>query len=122
VSDAATEARLQVVDAADVIATSSGAGAQWSLDGERDLDLNVVYMPAGGGVGEHHAHLDVAIVVLSGAGELNVEGRTYDLRPAVIAFVPKGAARSIQAGPEGVGYVTVHQRRSGRLEIGRSAP
>jgi hypothetical protein len=54
-SEAATEAETQVVDAAAVIEAASGAGAQWSLGGERQLDLNVVYMPVTAADGDDQA-------------------------------------------------------------------
>jgi quercetin dioxygenase-like cupin family protein len=111
-------APAQVVDALEVASPASGSGVLWSAAGDRELEVNVVHLPAGGGVGEHRAGLDVAIAVLAGDGELTVDGDRHPLRAAVVAFVPKGAARAVHAGPAGLVYVTAHRRRSEGIGIG----
>ena len=60
-----------------------------------------------------NAERDVALVVLEGAGLLVVGGEEHALTAGALAIVPRGASRSIVAGPEGLRCLTVHRRRGG---------
>jgi quercetin dioxygenase-like cupin family protein len=87
-------------------------GAVWSLPHGGDLDANLVRLPAGGSIGEHvNELLDVLLVVRSGSGELIVDGRRHPLRPDTVVLLPHGTRRALSAGPDGLGYLSVHRRR-----------
>jgi quercetin dioxygenase-like cupin family protein len=95
-------------------------GVRWTLGAPSDLNANLVRLGAGGAIGEHtNREVDVLIVAIAGWGRLTIDGDQVGLRPHVIVHVPKGARRLLEAGPDGLGYLTVHRRRGG-LEIGRT--
>ncbi|MGW4896597.1 hypothetical protein ACWEQL_30730 [Kitasatospora sp. NPDC004240] len=96
-------------------AAADAAGALWRLTGEdRQLDANVVRMRPDATVADHvEPDLDVLVLGLSGEGTLRCAGTAHDLRPGVLRLVPRGAARGVSAGPDGVVYLTVHRRRPG---------
>ncbi|WP_306316083.1 cupin domain-containing protein [Mycobacterium ostraviense] len=88
-------------------------GAAWKLEvRERDLDSNIVALPPDGGIGMHTGpDLDVLIHVLSGSGRLSTEEGTINLHPGALLWLPRRSRRQFTAGPEGLRYLTVHQRR-----------
>ncbi|GAA2803759.1 hypothetical protein RMN57_00315 [Kitasatospora sp. CM 4170] len=96
-------------------AAADAAGALWRLTGDdRQLDANVVRLRPDATVAEHvEPDLDVLVVGLSGEGALRCAGTLHDLRPGVLRLLPRGAARGVSAGPDGVVYLTVHRRRPG---------
>ncbi|MFC5888600.1 hypothetical protein ACFP0N_26890 [Kitasatospora aburaviensis] len=96
-------------------AAAHEAGALWRLTGDdRQLDANVVRLRPDATVAEHvEPDLDVLVVGLSGEGALRCAGTLHDLRPGVLRLLPRGAARGVSAGPDGVVYLTVHRRRPG---------
>ena len=95
------------------------SGAVWSLPRGGDLDANVVVLQPGHAVDEHvNDEVDVLIVVVAGEGRVVVDGTSRDVAAGVVAHVPRGAARAMDAtGVEPFVYVTVHRARSG-LGIG----
>ncbi|MGH3523335.1 MAG: DUF2249 domain-containing protein [Mycobacterium sp.] len=98
-SDGATEADL--------------TGAVWKLEvRDRDLDSNVIALAPGGGIDAHAgADVDVLIHVLSGSGRLRTEHGVIDLVPGALLWLPKRSRRQFSAGPDGLRYLTVHQKR-----------
>lgn len=105
-----------VVDATAVAtSTENGAraGAVWNLAmQERDLDANIVTLPAGDGIGAHTGpEVDVLIHVLAGAGHLHTETGSLDLRAGLVVWLPRGSRRGFTAGEHGLTYLTVHRRR-----------
>jgi quercetin dioxygenase-like cupin family protein len=98
-------------------AEPDATGAVWKLEArERDLDSNVIALPAGGGIDSHTGpELDVLIHVLSGSGRLTTETGTIDLSPGAILWLPRRSRRQFAAGPDGLRYLTVHQRRQALL-------
>ncbi|MEZ0366181.1 DUF2249 domain-containing protein [Mycobacterium sp. pUA109] len=102
------------------IAEPDVTGAAWKLNiRERDLDSNLIALPPGGGIGEHTgADVDVLIHVLSGSGQLTTEHGVIELRPGALLWLPRLSRRQLDAGPEGLRYLTVHQHR----EIGGLMP
>jgi quercetin dioxygenase-like cupin family protein len=107
-----------VVDIQALAAGASGLGAQWSLRGERELEANLVYIPAGEGIDEHLASVDVVVVVVSGEGTMTIEVDRLALRPGLLVFVPRGSSRSYRAGRSGLSYLTLHRGRDEGLAIG----
>ena len=66
---------------------------------------------------EHvNAERDVALVALAGGGTLVVDGAEHPFTAATLAIVPRGATRSLVAGPDGLRCLSLHRRRGG-LEI-----
>jgi uncharacterized protein (DUF2249 family) len=94
-------------------AEPEATGAVWKLQAlERDLDSNVIALPAGGGIDSHAGpDLDVLIHVLSGSGRLTTETGTIDLSPGALLWLPRRSRRQFAAGPDGLRYLTVRQRR-----------
>jgi quercetin dioxygenase-like cupin family protein len=50
---------------------------------------------------------------VAGAGTLTVDGHAHAVTACRAVIVPKGLAREISAGPEGMRYLSVHLRRPG---------
>ncbi len=89
------------------------AGVAWKLQmRRRDLDSNIIHLPAES-IFEMHTgpELDVLIHVLDGAGELTTELDTLTLKTGDLIWLPRRSRRQFTAGPDGLRYLTVHQRR-----------
>ncbi|NIH80546.1 cupin domain-containing protein [Amycolatopsis viridis] len=101
------------------IAATGAAGILWRLREEgRQLDANLVRLAAGERIDQHaEPDLDVLLVVVSGAGTLTTGDGAVGLTPGALAWLAHGRARAVEAGPEGLSYLTVHRRRPG-LRIG----
>ena len=95
-------------------------GALWRLqESPRQLDANVVHLAPGQRVETNvEPALDVLLHVLQGDGQVLTRDEPVDLRPGSLLWLPRGSRRGLQAGPEGVSYLTVHVRRP-PLGIGR---
>ncbi|MFG2512206.1 hypothetical protein [Streptomyces sp. NPDC048584] len=93
----------------------ASAGALWRLaEPGRQLDANVVRVPPGQRVGTHREpDLDVLLLVLAGHGTLTAPDGPQTLRQGTLTWLPHGSTRSLDAGPEGLTYLTVHRRRPG---------
>lgn len=112
----ATPQVLAVLDELLASAAPEERGALWHLAEQgRELDANVVRLPPGAEVGEHQEDvLDVLLVVLAGNGRLRTGGgEVLDLAPTTVTWLPRTSRRSLEAGPEGLAYLTVHRRRPG---------
>ncbi|TXS43930.1 hypothetical protein [Streptomyces sp. OR43] len=120
----ATPEVLTVLSGLLAAAAPDDRGALWQLDRQgRELDANLVRLPAGGEVGEHQEDvLDVLLVVVEGHGRLTPGdgGEPLVLGPTTVMWLPRTSRRSLTAGPDGLAYLTVHRRRPG-LAI-KSAP
>jgi len=104
--------RMEIVD----LAALEGHGPAWGTASE-ELNATLLVWRAGEGQPEHvNDGRDVAVVVLAGSGTLSVDGTEHELTAATLAIVPRGAARSIVAGQDGLRCLTVHRRRGG-LEL-----
>lgn len=93
--------------------TAAAVGAVWRLEvKERDLDSNLIELPAGERIDAHAGpDLDVLVHVVSGGGRLVTEAGEVDLRPGMLLWLPRRSQRAFLAGPDGLRYLTVHQRR-----------
>jgi uncharacterized protein (DUF2249 family)/quercetin dioxygenase-like cupin family protein len=89
------------------------AGAAWKLETRRrDLDSNIIRLPAGGTIEAHSGpDLDVLIHVLAGSGELTTELDTVPLEAGALVWLPRRSRRQFTAGPDGLSYLTVHRQR-----------
>ncbi|MEO5834969.1 MAG: DUF2249 domain-containing protein [Nakamurella sp.] len=101
-------------------AQTSPAGVVWKLQPrQRQLDANIVRLPAHGAIDSHlGGDLDVLLVVLDGAGTLTTETGDIELTAGSLAWLPRRSLRAFSADAAGLTYFTVHQRRQG-LTIGR---
>ena len=100
---------MEIVD----LSALDGRGPAWGAASE-ELNATLLVWRPGDGQPEHvNEACDVAIVALHGSGTLVVDGAEHDLGAGVLAIVPRGAQRSVVAGPEGLRCVTVHRRRGG---------
>lgn len=90
-------------------------GALWRLAADdRQLDANLIRLAPGATVPEHvEPDLDVLLCVVAGGGRLTTDAGTQELRPGFVAWLPRGARRSIEAGPDGLAHLTAHRRRPG---------
>lgn len=88
-------------------------GAVWSIaEPERDLDANLIALPAGEGIGAHAGpDLDVLIHVVSGSGTLTTARGPVALSPGDVVWLPRRSRRQFDAGPDGLRYLTVHRRK-----------
>ncbi|MEU6175382.1 hypothetical protein ABZ832_26185 [Streptantibioticus parmotrematis] len=109
---------VRAVTAPDAVADAS-AGALWRLaEPGRQLDANVVHLPARQRVDPHtEPELDVLLLVVGGDGTLGTSEGDQRLAEGALLWLPHGAARALTAGPGGLSYLTVHRRRPG-LRIG----
>ncbi|MFE9253287.1 cupin domain-containing protein [Streptomyces sp. NPDC007088] len=102
-------------------------GAVWRLaEAGRELDANLVRLPAGEQVGEHREDtLDVLLLAVDGTGTAGPgaagPGEPAELTPGTLLWLPRGAPRTLEAGPRGLAYLTVHRRRPG-MSVGGTAP
>ena len=92
---------------------NDATGAVWKLEvRDRDLDSNVIALAPNSGIDAHAgANVNVLIHVLSGSGLLTTEQGMVDLVPGALLWLPKRSRRQFTAGPEGLRYLTVHQKR-----------
>lgn len=97
-------------------------GALWSLAvRSRQLDANVIRLPAGARVAAHvEPDLDVLLCVVEGSGSLTTPAGEQRLTRGAVAWLAHGAERALAADGEGLVYLTVHRRRPG-LSIGRAS-
>lgn len=102
-----------LADVNDVADDPGASGAIWRLEArERDLDSNIIALPAGQGIDAHAGpDLDVLIHILAGSGSLITELDVIDLKAGQLLWLPRRSRRQFTAGPEGLRYLTVHQRR-----------
>ncbi|MEB3980039.1 hypothetical protein OQ968_02025 [Mycobacterium sp. 663a-19] len=81
-------------------------GVEWNLDS------NVVVLAPDGGIDTHTgADVDVLIHVLSGSGRLITEQGAIELAPGSFAWLPRRSQLQFTAGPSGLRYLTVQQKR-----------
>lgn len=92
---------------------ADATGVTWKLQmRERDLDSNVIALAPGAGIAAHAGpDVDVLIHVLAGSGQLSTELGTLALRAGSLVWLPRRSRRQLTAGPDGLRYLTVHQRR-----------
>lgn len=105
--------RVLVDTSAAADSPADASGAVWRLQvRRRDLDSNVIALPPEESIDPHNGpDLDVLIHVLAGSGQLGTETGEIDLTPGELIWLPRRSRRAFRAGPEGLRYLTVHQRR-----------
>jgi quercetin dioxygenase-like cupin family protein len=109
------------VDLVSLVAGQTRPGTLWRLDGE-DLQANLVWLDQGDRIEPHrNDEVDVLVVVVSGRGELTLDGRVHPLAPMVLAHLPRGTVRGVAAPDGPLAYLSVHRRRRAGLQLGRRA-
>jgi quercetin dioxygenase-like cupin family protein len=109
------------VDLASLAAAGGHPGARWRLDGE-ELQANLVRLDQGERIAPHrNDEVEVLMVVVFGRGELTLNGQVHQLAPLVVASLPKGTVRAIEAVDGPLAYLSVHRRRPAGLQVGRPA-
>lgn len=105
--------RLLTDTAAIAAGSPDSAGAIWKLQMRaRDLDSNIIALAPGATIDAHAGpDVDVLIHVLAGSGQLTTELDTLELRGGSLVWLPRRSRRQFAAGPDGLRYLTVHQRR-----------
>ncbi|WP_405900655.1 hypothetical protein OG242_27245 [Streptomyces sp. NBC_00727] len=95
--------------------TPDASGVLWKpAESGRQLDANLVRLPAGERIGSHaESDLDVLVLVVGGEGTMHTPQGDLSLAEGALVWLPHGSTRSITAGPEGLTYITVHRRRPG---------
>lgn len=107
------------------VAGTAGPGAVWKLtEAERDLDANLIVLPAGERIDAYDGpDLDVLVHVVGGTGRLETETGAVELSDGAVAWLPRRSRRAFAAGPGGLRYLTVHRRRHRQpLILDPSAP
>jgi quercetin dioxygenase-like cupin family protein len=108
---------VEIVD----LAAVHGRGPAWGTASE-ELNATLLVWRDGEGQPEHvNEEREVAIVALAGGGTLMVDGAEHSLTAGTLAIVPRGATRSLVAGPDGLRCLSLHRRRGG-LGITRLSP
>lgn len=94
-------------------------GAAWKLeDPDRDLDANLIRLPPDGRIEPFTGpEIDVLWVIIQGGGTLITEADPIPLSSGEIVWLPARSLRGVVAGPDGIGYLTVHQRKQQTLQI-----
>ena len=109
---------MEIVDLTGI----AGRGPAWGTASE-DLNATLLVWRENEGQPEHvNAERDVAIVALAGSGMLVVDGDPHAIAAGTLAIVPRGATRSVTAGPDGLRCLTVHRRRGGLGIAPRQVP
>src|SRR5215470_16827504 len=100
------------MDVVDLLAPT-GRGPVWGTASD-ELNATLLVWREGEGQPEHvNEERDVALVALAGGGRLVVDGEEHALGAGVLAIVPRGATRSLVAGPDGLRCLSLHRRRGG---------
>lgn len=89
------------------------AGVVWKLEVQsREIDADVTSLSAGQDTGMHVGpEIDALIHVLSGNAALTTELGTIELAAGALLWMPKRSRRQFIAGPDGLRYLTIHQKR-----------
>lgn len=104
-------------DATGARIATGAAGAIWKLEEPlRELDSNIIALPAGDGIDAHQGpDNDVMIHVLHGSGTLGTAEGDLTLRPGDLLWMPRRSMRRFTADGSGLVYHTVHVRKPGLL-------
>jgi quercetin dioxygenase-like cupin family protein len=94
---------------------SAASGALWRLEeADRQLDANLIRLRPGQTVDLHQEpDVDVMLLPLAGGGTLRTDSEAIALAPHALIWLPHGSRRALEAGSEGLAYLTVHRKRAG---------
>lgn len=93
----------------------TASGALWRLaETDRQLDANLIRLRPEQTVELHQEpDVDVLLLPLAGDGVLRTDSDAIALVPHALVWLPHGSRRSLEAGSEGLAYLTVHRKRAG---------
>ena len=104
----------------DLTGAPAGVGPLWGMQSE-ELNATLLDWPPGGGVAEHvNDELEVIMLVLAGSAAVNLDGVEHHVAAGGLLLLPRGCARSVSAGRDGVRYLSVHRRRGPLLPSPRA--
>ena len=106
---------------ADLAPREAGSGPRWGMQSE-ELNATLLTWPAGHEIASHvNDEREVMLVVLAGSARVTVDGVAHEVAEQQLLLIPRGSARAIAVGPEGVRYLSAHVRRGPLLPAPRSA-
>ncbi|MFW6597358.1 hypothetical protein ACQBAU_04445 [Propionibacteriaceae bacterium Y2011] len=113
-----------LVSTTDLAPGPGDRGAVWRLaEPVRDLDSNVINLPASESIDRHPgADVDVLVHVLAGAGTVTTATGDVPVAPGDVVWLPRLSERGFVAGPDGLRYLTVHQKRHPTLTVQSGRP
>ncbi len=101
----------------DLQAAHAHSGPQLGHESE-DLNVTLLAWKAGEGVAPHiNEEVDVVLIIVSGEGEVVVDGQTFTLSVGQALLIPKGRERAIRCTGEWLSYLSVHKRRRGLMPM-----
>jgi quercetin dioxygenase-like cupin family protein len=93
-----------------------GGGVVWSAS--PGFHANLVVLDPHGRIEPHrNDEVDVLVVVLDGAGRIEVDAAPVEVAAGDAVVVPSHTTRSLRAGAGGMRYLSVHAQRRG-LAVG----
>ncbi len=94
--------------------TPTASGAVWRLEeADRQLDANLIRLAPGQRIDLHQERdLDVLLLPLAGGGVLHTDEAAVPLAPHALIWLPRGSRRALEAGSDGLAYLTVHRKRA----------
>jgi quercetin dioxygenase-like cupin family protein len=114
-----TSGAPQPTTTVDLTRVDGTGGVVWSLS-PAGFHANLVVLDALEAIAVHrNDEVDVLLVVLSGGGVAHVDDEAVELTAGTATLVARGATRSVDAGPSGIRYLTVHAERR-PMTIGRA--
>ena len=110
---ATTALPRRVADTTEIASSVDAKGSVWQLEpGARDLDANIIALPPYDEIELHVGpDLDVLILIIQGSGILQTELDVIPLDQGMLLWLPRKSQRRFVAGPDGLQYFTVHQRK-----------
>ena len=106
---ASDAAATEVIDLA---ALDGAGGAIWSVS-PGGVHTNLVALASGDSIAHHrNDEVDVLVVVLEGFAIFRIEDTGFGLSSHTAVMIPRGVARSVEAGPGGVRYLSIHAERA----------
>ncbi|MGH9028789.1 MAG: DUF488 family protein, N3 subclade [Acidimicrobiales bacterium] len=104
----------ETVQLIELLDDAHGRGVIWSLDRHHGVNANLVRLDPGESMESHvNDEVDVLLVGVAGSGVVDVDEEERTINPGSLTLVRRGSRRSITAGTEPFGYLSIHSERSG---------
>ena len=106
---ASESAATEVIDLA---ALGGTGGAIWSVS-PGGVHTNRVALASCDSIAhQRNDEVDVLVVVLEGFATVRIEDTGFGLSSHTAVMIPRGVTRSVEAGPVGVRYLSIHAERA----------